>query len=131
MVISQQKLHTLRIDHLKNLIDLEISFVESHQDVIKEEEKVLVAALQRIKDDLGEEIKRVFGFEIEVPTLPFPQMTMKEAKEALAKLGIKSEKAGDLSSEEEKALGEYVSNSAMTCFLFSSVILDTLPPFFL
>lgn len=29
MVISQQKLHTLRIDHLKNLIDLEISFDRS------------------------------------------------------------------------------------------------------
>lgn len=110
--------------------DLEISFIESHQDVIKVEEELLTSVLQRIKEELGDEIKEVFGFELEIPSMPFPQMTMKEAKEVLAKLGIKSEKEGDLSSEEEKALGNYVKETSNHDFVFITEYPVEVRPFY-
>jgi len=53
--------------------DFEISFINSHLDVIKEEEKLLVSAFKKV----AEEQK----IDIDVPTIPFPKVTMKEAKE--------------------------------------------------
>lgn len=98
--------------------DAEISYIDSHFDVMAEEEKLITFAIQKVVEKYGEEIKRVMGVELKVPTIPFPKMTMVEAKAVLAKLGIKSEKEGDLSSEEEKALGNYVETELHHDFVF-------------
>ncbi len=98
--------------------DIEVSYIESHQDIIKEEEKLLTYAIKSVKEKYGEEIKKVYGIEIEIPTIPFPQITMSEAKKVLGELGIKSEKDGDLSSEEERELGKYIKEKHNHEFVF-------------
>src|SRR5690606_23639314 len=98
--------------------DAEISFIESHHDVMVEEEKLLVHVFQAVKEKYGEEIKEVFRVELEVPTLPFTKKTLAEVKEILKARGIKSEKEGDLSSEEEKALGQDVKEELGHEFIF-------------
>lgn len=99
---------TSRHDTEFTMYDIEISFVESHQDVIVEEEKVIVKALAEVKDKYGSKIKAEFGQELTIPKIPFPQVTMREAKEILAKLKISREKEDDLSPEEERNLSEYI-----------------------
>ena len=99
---------TSRHDTEFTMYDIEISFVESHQDVIAEEEKAIVAALTEVKEKHGREIKEQFSQDLVVPQTPFPQLTMKEAKEILAKLNVSKEKEDDLSPEEERKLSEYV-----------------------
>jgi len=99
---------TSRHDTEFTMYDVEISFVGSHQDVIVEEEKAIVAAFTELKQRYGSEIKKQFGQELVIPTIPFPQVTMKEAKEILAKLKVPKEKEDDLSPEEERELSEYI-----------------------
>ena len=99
---------TSRHDTEFTMYDIEISFVESHQDVIAEEEKVIVRALTEVKDKYGSKIKAEFGQELIIPKIPFPQVTMREAKEILAKLKVSREKEDDLSPEEERNLSEYI-----------------------
>jgi nondiscriminating aspartyl-tRNA synthetase len=98
--------------------DIEISFIESHQDVMMEEQNALHYMLQRVKENFGEEILKHYGRELEVPSLPFPQLTMKEAKQILVDLKIESERDGDLSPEEERALSRFIKEERGHEFVF-------------
>ena len=55
---------------------------------------------------------------MEVPTLPFPKLTLKEAKEILAKLGVSSDRGEDMGSEEEKAIASYIKEKFGHDFVF-------------
>jgi len=110
--------------------DAEISYIDSHFDVMAEEEKLLAFCIQKVVEKYGEEIKSTFGVELIVPTIPFPKMSMVEAKAVLAKLGIKSEKEGDLSSEEERELGKYVETELHHEFVFVTDYPIDIRPFY-
>lgn len=98
--------------------DIEISFIESHQEVMQAEEKVLQFVLEKIKKEFGKEILDLYGRDLAVPVIPFPQITIKQAKEILAKLGIPNEKDGDLNPEEERAIGDYIKEKEGHEFVF-------------
>lgn len=90
--------------------DFEISYIKSHVDLMDAEENVLVASFKKVKEDLG--------LDIEVPTQPFPRITLEEAKKKLAVKGIKSEKDWDFSTEEEKELGIIIKEEYNHDFVF-------------
>ncbi|MBI4215296.1 MAG: aspartate--tRNA(Asn) ligase, partial [Parcubacteria group bacterium] len=98
--------------------DCEFSFVESHQDVMLSEQKAIQYMLEKVKAAFGDEIKKVFGREVAVPSIPFPQVTMKEAKRILGELKVISEKEGDLSPEEEVQLCRYILEKQGHEFVF-------------
>ncbi len=98
--------------------DAEISFINSYQDIIKEEEKLLVAVLTKIKNEFGEEISKFYKRDLVVPKIPFPQMTMEEAKEVLKKMNVPSKKPGDISPEEEKKICEFIKKEKGHEFVF-------------
>lgn len=98
--------------------DAEISFVESHYDVMMEEQKAIRYTLERIKEKFGKEILEQYGRDIIIPSIPFPNITMNEAKKILGELGIPSEKDGDLSPEEERELSEYIRKKQGHEFVF-------------
>lgn len=90
--------------------DFEVSFIDSHFDIMSIEEDMLIAGFQKIKDSILP--------ELEVPTKPFPKITLKEAKVKLQAAGIKSEKDFDFSTEEEKVLGEIIKQDSGHDFVF-------------
>ena len=90
--------------------DFEISYIDSHLDVIVEEEKLLVNAFKRVNEDLK--------LNLDIPTIPFPRVTMKEAKEKLKTKGIKSEKDFDVSPEEERELSKIIKEETGHDFMF-------------
>ena len=110
--------------------DAEISYIKSHDDVMEEEEKIIVYALEKVKEKYGEEILKVFGREVIVPKIPFPKISMKETKEILAKVGIKSEKEGDISPEEERKICEYVKEKENHEFVFITEYPVSVRPFY-
>ena len=87
--------------------DMEISYIQSHEDVMQEEERVIQYAVQKVKDAYQKEIRELLGRDIPVPSIPFPRVSMREAKEILKGMGVASEKEGDLSPEEERKICEY------------------------
>jgi nondiscriminating aspartyl-tRNA synthetase len=110
--------------------DMEISFIESHQDVMNEEEKWLVAMITAVKEKYGEAIQKAYGREIVIPTLPFPQVTMKQAKEMLAPFKIGSDKVDDLNPEEERTLSELIKEQHGHEFVFVTEYPVTARPFY-
>lgn len=109
---------TSRHDTEFTMYDVEISFIESHHDLMELEEAVMVAIFTAIKDKYGKQIKEVFGQEVIVPKRPFPKFTLREAKEILAKLGIPNERGEDLSPEEERAIAKYIQEKERHDFVF-------------
>ena len=110
--------------------DTEISFIESHQEVMEEEQKAIRYVIEKLKEKFGKEISAFYGIDLIVPKLPFPQVTMKQAKEILAKLGVQSEKEGDLSPEEEKKLSDYILEKEGHEFLFVTEYQIEVRPFY-
>jgi len=110
--------------------DAEISFIDSHYDVMDEEERMINYALQKIKNVYGDQVKQMFDREVIIPPLPFPRISMKEAKIVLSKRGIKGEKEGDLSPEEERGLSEYIMEAYKHEFVFVTDYPVSVRPFY-
>ena len=86
---------TSRHDTEFTMYDIEISFIESHHDLMAEEEKMIAAMLTTVKEKYGDEIKRLYNQEIVIPRRPFPRLTLTETKNILAGLGIPNEHGED------------------------------------
>jgi nondiscriminating aspartyl-tRNA synthetase len=110
--------------------DAEISFISSHQDVMRAEEEALAYALSKVKEKYGEEIRENYGRELIVPKIPFPQITMAEAKKILSEMNVKSEREGDLSPEEERKLCECVLEKEGHEFVFVTEYPKEVRPFY-
>ncbi|PIR97917.1 MAG: aspartate--tRNA(Asn) ligase [Candidatus Colwellbacteria bacterium CG10_big_fil_rev_8_21_14_0_10_42_22] len=98
--------------------DMEIAFIDSHQDVMAEEEKLIVAMLKAVEKKYGKRVKRILGRKLVVPKRPFPQIEFFEAKKVLKSMGLKSDKPEDLSPEEERAISKYVMEQHGHEFVF-------------
>lgn len=109
--------HTVRHDTEFTMIDMEVSYVDSHEDVMKVEEEWIHYFIKRIKEEHGTEIKKIFGAEINVPKLPFPRLTMEEAQKLVRKDGYTGPR-DDLDTEGEKLLSEIIKKKFNHEFVF-------------
>lgn len=101
-------------------VDVEVSWIESHEDIMRLEEEWLRYILISIKAELGEEIKDLYGVEVMVPSVPFPRVTMEEAYAILANVGYAVTRAekGDLDPEGERVLARYIKEKFNHDFVF-------------
>lgn len=109
---------TSRHDTEFTMYDIEMSFISSHHDLMNEEEKMIIAMLGAIKQKYGNEIQKMYNCEIAIPQIPFPRLTVREAKEILYKLNIPNERGGDMSPEEERAICDYIKKETGSEFVF-------------
>ena len=101
-------------------IDMEMSWVDSEEDVMSNQERMIQYAYEKIKATYGEEINEVFGFELEVPQVPFPRLTMAEAHQILDEIGyqLPAEKKNDLDPGAERTIGDYFKQKTGSDFVF-------------
>ena len=102
--------------------DFEISYIDSHFDVMSVEEDLLISGFSQVKD--------VLGLDIDVPKKPFPKISMKETKAKLKQAGVTSEKDGDLSPEEEREICKIVKQETGQDFVFITDYPITVRPFY-
>jgi nondiscriminating aspartyl-tRNA synthetase len=74
---------TSRHDTEFTSVDVEISWIDSHEDVMAFEEAWLAHVLKTVAETHGEAISQTFGTEVVVPSLPFPRIALQEAKDLL------------------------------------------------
>lgn len=111
---------TSRHDTEFTSVDAEMSWIESHKDIMAMEEEWLNYVIGKIHYMFGEEIRKEFGVEVVVPTLPFPRVTMEEACEMLADYGhvAPPETKGDLDPEGERLLCNIIKDHCKHEFVF-------------
>ncbi len=116
-VFRANKSHTVRHDTEFTSVDIEVSYIKSHEDVMKIEEEWMGHIFKRIKEKYDKEIKETFGVEIIIPKIPFPRITMAEAL-ALLKKEYKHSCIGDLDPEGERLLCEHFKKIHGSEFVF-------------
>ena len=120
-VFRAEKSHTKKHATEFTGFDLEFSFINSFEDVMKLEEEMLAYMLKNLKEKFGEKVKEVFGVDIVVPTLPFPVMKLSEVYDELEKrynFKVRDEEKGDLTTEAERLCENLAKDKFNHEFLF-------------
>ena len=101
-------------------IDSEISYIESHEDVMVYLETMLQYVYRRVREIHGDQIKEVFGVDLVVPATPFPRITMAQAVEILKAEGytLPPEKKGDIDPGGERTLANWVKKTHGNDFFY-------------
>jgi len=109
--------HTTR--HLTEYtsVDLEMSFINSYEDVMSVMEKLMLRIFKEVKERNKKDLE-LYGIELEELKTPFPRITIKEAGEILKKYGSKLKEDGDIDPEGERIMGQYVKEKYGSDFFF-------------
>lgn len=112
-------------------IDAEISWIDSHEDVMKMHEELLHAAFAAVVEKHGDEIREVFEIDLQVPALPFPRISHAEVKQIVADRGHTIERTdGDLDPEAERQIAAHVKETQGHDFVFVTEFPSTVRPYY-
>jgi nondiscriminating aspartyl-tRNA synthetase len=122
---------TSRHDTEFTSVDVEISWIDSHEDVMAFEEAWLAHVLAAVKREHGEQIEATFDTELTVPGIPFPRVSLADAKELLREDGHEPPGPGhDLDPPSERALSAIVKQTHGHEFAFVTDYPATVRPFY-
>ncbi len=101
-------------------VDMEMSWIDDHHEVMDFMEGWLQYTWQRVKDVHGPEVQELLGREIKVPSIPFPRITMAQAQEILRKENypLPADRHGDLDPGGERALADHIKREMGHDFVF-------------
>ncbi|CAN5248532.1 aspartate--tRNA(Asn) ligase [soil metagenome] len=129
-VFRANPLVTSRHDTEFTSVDVEISWIESHHDVMTFEERLLAHAITRVVEQHGDDITRTFGTEVRIPALPFPRVAMDEAYDILNTLGWANARPGDIDPEGERLLADHIARERGHEFVFVTDYGAPIRPFY-
>ncbi|MCK5310418.1 MAG: aspartate--tRNA(Asn) ligase, partial [Thermoplasmata archaeon] len=97
-------------------LDIEMSFIQSEEDVMKMLEGLMAHSLEAVINE-GQQYLDELEVEVTVPKLPFPRITFADAIKELADAGLEVKE--DWDTEAEKKLGEIMleKNNAELYFI--------------
>ncbi len=123
---------TSRHDTEFTSVDVELSWIDSHEDVMALEERWLAHVLGAVKDAHGEAIEQTFDTEVLVPVVPFPRVTLEEAKELLCAGGHEAVPGPghDLDPPSERALSALIKEKHGHEFAFVTEYPTSVRPFY-
>ncbi len=122
---------TSRHDTEFTSVDVEISWIDSHEDVMAFEERWLAHVFERVMEAHGAQIEQTFGAQLTVPSVPFPRITLQRAKELLSEAGHEPPGEGhDLDPPSERALSELMLEREGHEFTFVTDYPTTVRPFY-
>ncbi len=122
---------TSRHDTEFTSVDVEIAWIDSHEDVMAFEERWLAHVLAAVKETHGQLIEATFETEVVVPSLPFPRVSLKDAKNMLRESGHDAPGAEhDLDPPSERALSALTKEKHGHEFTFVTDYPTTVRPFY-
>ena len=112
-------------------VDMEMSWIESHEDIMQFQEQLLVRAIAAVKAKYGEEIQRLYGIDIQIPATPFPRIPLAEAHKIVEARGYKVPRMdGDLDPEGERQIHQHVMETYGHEFVFLTDYPKNIRPFY-
>lgn len=112
-------------------IDSEISWIDSHEDVMRLHEELLVAGFAAVRAKHGDEIRALFDVEVTVPSTPFPRIPLAEAKRIVAERGYEVPRHDDdMDPEGERQIAAYVREMFGHEFVFLTDYASSIRPFY-
>ncbi|MBC9927448.1 MULTISPECIES: aspartate--tRNA(Asn) ligase [unclassified Leucobacter] len=112
-------------------VDTELSWIDSHEDVMALHEELIVAGLTAVKEKHGEAILKHFKVEVTVPERPFPRIPLAEAKEIVKDRGYEVPRTdADMDPEGERQISAYVKEKYGHEFVFLTDYDASIRPFY-
>jgi aspartyl-tRNA synthetase len=100
-------------------VDAEMSWIESHHEVMDLEEAVMKNVMKSLKASIGEDFERIFKKPIVVPETDFPRIPFAEAKKIIQeKYKYIGEKEYDFDRKEEELICLYARKKLNSDFVF-------------
>jgi aspartyl-tRNA synthetase len=122
---------TSRHDTEFTSVDVEIAWIDSHEDVMSFEERWLAHVLALVEQSHGEQIAQTFDTALVVPELPFPRIALEDAKTWLRESGHDAPPEGhDLDPPAERALSALVKERHGHEFAFVTDYPTSVRPFY-
>jgi aspartyl-tRNA synthetase len=122
---------TSRHDTEFTSVDVEISWIDSHEDVMAFEEAWLAHVLAVVADVHGDAIAQTFDTQVLVPQLPFPRISLADAKELLRAHGHDAPGPDDdLDPASERALSTLIAQEHGHEFAFVTDYPISVRPFY-
>nr|WP_166806455.1 MULTISPECIES: aspartate--tRNA(Asn) ligase [Cryobacterium] len=112
-------------------VDSEISWINSHDDVMTLHEDLMVAGFTAVQAKHGDEVKALFDVEVTVPSTPFPRIPLAEAKEIVKSRGYEVPRDDDdMDPEGERQIAAYVAEKYGHEFVFLTDYASSIRPFY-
>ncbi|MBX3091623.1 MAG: aspartate--tRNA(Asn) ligase [Cryobacterium sp.] len=112
-------------------VDSELSWIDSHEDVMRLHEELMVAGFTAVKEKHGAEIAEAFGVDVTVPSTPFPRIPLAEAKRIVAERGYEVPRHDDdMDPEGERQIAAYVKEKFGHEFVFLTDYASSIRPFY-
>ena len=130
-VFRANPLVTSRHDTEFTSVDVEVSWIESHEELMALEERWLRHVVAAVVREHGTEVERLYGTQVRVPEAPFPRITMAEARKILAARNHHSSgPEGDIDAAGEGVLAEHVATEFGHEFVFVTEYPEAVRPFY-
>ena len=101
------------------MIDSEISWIDSVDDVMDSEEAWIKYFMRALKEEYGEKIKETFHVEVSDVTNPFPRINFYEAKKIIQEqFHYIGEQKEDFDRHEEELISKYAKDKYKSDFVF-------------
>jgi aspartyl-tRNA synthetase len=110
-------------------VDVELAWITDVEDVMDFEERMLAHVLAAVDEAHGGQIAELLGARLTVPKVPFPRITMAQAKEMLGNPDS-SERRADLDSAGERAVAARVAAETGHEFVFVTEYPASVRPFY-
>lgn len=112
-------------------VDMEMSYIDSHHDIMDFQEQLMVRALSAVAEKHGDAIREHFGVEVTVPKTPFPRIPLAEAHEIVERRGYKVPRTdGDFDPEAERQISAYAAEELGHEFVFLTDYPKNIRPFY-
>ena len=101
--------------------DVEFAYIDNYNDVMELEEELLKYALNKVKDEYGEEVKSVFDIELSNIDYEFPVISIKDVYEQIEKeynYKVDESEKTDLTTEAERLVGRLAKEKYGSDFVF-------------
>ncbi len=100
-------------------VDVEMAWIDSHEDIMVFEERWLSGVLESVAREHGTQIADAFGVEVVPPVTPFPRITFADAVGQISQDGREAQtRATDLDSQGERSLGKWIQSEQGHEFVF-------------
>jgi aspartyl-tRNA synthetase len=109
--------------------DFEMAWIRDEEDVMQMEEKMLKSVFTALQKHCAEELEQL-GAEIHVPRLPIRRIEFEEAIDILRNEGLKTPIEGDIPSEGEEKLYQYIKRETGEDFYFLTKYPTSIRPFY-
>ena len=114
-----------------NMADVEISWIDSFEDVMDMEEEWIKYSFKKVYEKYGEQIKKEFKTDLVNLDVKFPRVTFKEAKQILKdEYHFEGERADDFERKEEMLLCKYDKKKYNSDFIFVTKFPFAARPFY-